>query len=570
MKKKLSVTWIIISLCCMLVLVPVLSSYLYFSHIVYGRLETTATETASFYIDQFAKGIHVGIGTLKNIIYYLATDPNTQQMMHSPQVPSQMKRLKTEEDLSKALLLNQMPNSNIVTGIYLVKDNLQYLSVLRGGIYQGTANRIMDIAKSCGGFNSSKELYLSPKYPDYCYFILDYPDLETMEPMGKIIIEINPSNFIDASLITPIYKQAVVVLQNMSGKVITQNVKKEKFNLKGNLTRQNGYVTIGDTTYYHVGQGLTTCRLQVNLFIPKKEIFETIDSTMRASLIFTCMVFLLTLAAGILALYLLFCPFRQMLGKLKCLADGDLSVRMDPTPYWETNQMAEAFNDMAKRLSVLFDEVYTKGILLRDAQFRLLESQIRPHFIFNILELINMRCMAAGQYGICKTVSNLAELLRANVMHKQEQMITLENELKYVHYYLELQKERFQEKLHYSIELEDPEILHSYLPKLTIQPLVENSIVHGLENKREGGFIKISIWEEMDGICIRVLDNGIGFMTKELDLSVTREKDREGPHNHVALYNINRRLQLLYGKQYELKIESECGRGTSILVVIPH
>lgn len=567
MKKKLSITWIIVSLCLILVMVPVLSSYFYFSHIVYGRLETTAKETASFYIGQYVKDIGLGLDALKNSVYYLATDPNTQQMMRSEEVPSQLERLTTEEGLSKALLLNQIPNSNIVTGIYLVKDNKQYLSVLRSGAFQGTAQRIMDIAKSCGDYNSSRDLYLSPDYPGYCYFIVDYTDLETMKPLGKIIMEINPSNFIDTSLITPIYKHAAVVLKNSSGEIIAQNAATKDF--KGAFPEQDGYVTIKDEKYYHTGKELQSCRVQVDLFIPKGEIFEAIDDTMKASLMFTCMILLLTLGAGIFALYLLFHPFKQMLANLKSLADGNLAVRMDPTPYSETNQMADAFNHMAGRLSVLFDEVYTKGILLRDAQFRLLESQIRPHFIFNILELVNMRCMEAGQYGICKTVSNLAELLRANVMHKQDQMITLENELKYVRYYLELQKERFQEKLDYSIELEDPEILRTYLPKLTIQPLVENSIVHGLENKREGGFVKICIWEETDGIFVRVIDNGVGFQTEELDLRASREKDRKGPRNHVALYNINRRLQLLYGQQYEMKIESVCGKGTSILVVIP-
>ena len=132
---------------------------------------------------------------------------------------------------------------------------------------------------------------------------------------------------------------------------------------------------------------------------------------------------------------------------------------------------------MANRLDTLFYEVYQKGLLLRDAEIGQLESQIQPHFIFNILELINMRCMAAGQPAICTTVQNLAQLLRANVVHNGEQTITFREELEYVKYYLALQKERFEEKLQYAVNLEDPEILDYALPKLTIQPLVENSIV---------------------------------------------------------------------------------------------
>lgn len=113
-----------------------------------------------------------------------------------------------------------------------------------------------------------------------------------------------------------------------------------------------------------------------------------------------------------------------------------------------------------------------------------------------------MRCMAAGQYELCRVVSNLANLLRANVANRGQQKITPEEELRYVRCYLELQKERYGAKLRYEIELESQNLLGYYLPKLTIQPLVENSVVHGLENKRGGGSVHISIWEE-DGIDIR-------------------------------------------------------------------
>lgn len=178
-----------------------------------------------------------------------------------------------------------------------------------------------------------------------------------------------------------------------------------------------------------------------------------------------------------------------------------------------------------------------------------------------------MRCMAAGQYELCRVVSNLANLLRANVSNRGQQKITLEEELRYVRYYLELQKERYGEKLCYEIELESQELLRYYLPKLTIQPLVENSVVHGLENKRGGGSVRISIWEEEDEIDMRVWDDGVGFDTASLFQDDADEADRQ--HNHVALPNVRRRIQLLYGQEYGLNVTSAPGSGTTVLVNLP-
>lgn len=166
-------------------------------------------------------------------------------------------------------------------------------------------------------------------------------------------------------------------------------------------------------------------------------------------------------------------------------------------------------------------------------------------------------------------MSNLAQLLRANITHKHEQTISFREELRYVRYYLELQKERFGDSLTYSIDLEDLSILDYSIPKLTIQPLVENSIVHGLEPKRGGGAVRIGIWEEEDAIYIRITDDGVGFDASQLTLDIHSNTPAGASHNHIALSNIARRIQLLYGSKYGMEIVSSPGNGTTITVTIP-
>lgn len=567
MRYKKSLAVIAALLCCLLIILPICGTAVYFGSAASARLKDTARDTVDFYLDQASERTGATLDAARNSIYYLMSDSATQQIMSANTAPDQLKRLGVEEGLSRALLVSSTLDPNVVTGIYLVKDGTQYLSVLRGGAFAGTSIRVMSAFSKLGDMNSARDLYTLDEYPDYCYCIVDYIDLDTMRAIGKIIIELRTSSLVDTSYIDTVYQQASVVVSRTDGAVIGGG--EPSFAAAANGRPAGGYLDIDGASYYHTGETLSPFRVRIDVFVPRSEILETINQTLSVYGFFTVFVLAVTLLIGGLMLYLLSKPVRQMLNKIDLLATGDLSVRMEPTPYRETERMATAFNDMADRLENLFDEVYTKGLLLREAEFNLLESQIQPHFIFNVLEVINMRCLAAGQEGICRIVSNLAQLLRANIKYKYKQTITFQDELLYVRYYLELQKERFEEKLNYEINLEDQEILQYYLPKLTIQPLVENAIVHGLEPKRGGGFLRISIWEEAESVCVKVSDDGVGFDVSRIDLNAGEGAGGKAEHNHVALANINRRIQLVYGQQYGMTISSVPGSGTDVMLNLP-
>ena len=567
MKRKKSLSMIALLLCCILIILPVCSTAVYFGSAASARLKDNVRETVGFYLSQVSERTGSTLNAMRNSIYYLMSDNATQEIMSTDAAPDQLKRLEVEEGLSRALLVNDTMDPSTVTGIYLVKDGQQYLSVLRGGAFISTTNRVMHVFNKFSKVNAARELYTLEEYPDYCYSIVDYIDLETLQVLGKIIIEVRADSLVDTSYIDKVYQQATVVVSRTDGGIIGQA--EPYFAAAATGNSKGSYIDLDGDSYYHTGLTLSPSRVRVDVFIPKSEILEMINQTLAIYGFFTVLILAVTLLIGAFVLYLLSKPVRQILNKIDLLATGDLSVRMDPTPYRETERMATAFNDMADRLENLFDEVYTKGLLLREAEFDLLESQIRPHFIFNVLELINMRCLAAGQNGICRIITNLAQLLRTNITYKHKQTITFEEELRYVQYYLELQKERFEDNLHYEIDLEDPDILKHYLPKLTIQPLVENSIVHGLEPKRGGGTLRIAIWEEADAICVRVSDDGVGFETAQLNLDSPENKEDKTSHNHVALTNINRRIQLLYGPPYGMTIASIPGKGTDVMLTLP-
>lgn len=554
--QKPSLALLCLALCCFFVLIPSVCASFYFYRTVSVEMEDNARETVGLYLDRTRESTEAVLDTLRNGIYYLMSDPTVQGYMQTEGPLDQMARSQIEKQFSRVLFLSSALGRETMSGIYLVHEEDEFIPVRQDGIYQGAAARVQRVYHQLRDLNSARELYLMPGDFEHSYLLTDYLDLDTMRPIGKIVIELRTAALIDTSYIKSVYSGAEVYFSRTDGQVLYCSA-----GSAGDLPAASG------GNLYHQGWRLVPYRLQLDVFVPRADIVRSLRETVTLYVSFTAVVLLLTLVIASLVYWHQLRPLRGMVDTMDRMATGDLSARMEPTSYRETELMASAFNQMAERLGSLFEEVYEKGLLLKQAELGLLESQIQPHFIFNVLEVINVRCMAAGQYELCRMVSNLANLLRANVSNRGQQKITLEEELRYVRYYLELQKERYGEKLRYEIELESQDLLCCYLPKLTIQPLVENSVVHGLENKRGGGSVRISIWEEEDGIDIRVWDDGVGFDTTNLFQSGVDEVDNQ--HNHVALPNVQRRIQLLYGQAYGISVTSTPGNGTTVLVNLP-
>lgn len=557
-KKKPSLTLLCLFLCCLFVFMPSVCASFYFYRTVSAEMENNAHETVDLYLDHTQESVGAVLDTLRNGIYYLMSDPTVQGYMRAEDSLDQLARYHIQEQFSRVLFLSTALEQKSMTSIYLVHGDGEFIPVQQSGIYRGVNDRMRSVYDQLRGCNSARELYLMPGDPDHSYLLTDYLDLDTMRPIGKIIIELQTAAFIDTSYIESVYAGAEVYLSRTDGQALYRG---------GDMESPASVSGEYSGNFYHQSCHMAPYGLRLDVFVPREDIVRSLWETVALYVGFTAAVLLLTLVIGWLVYRRQLRPLRGMVDTVDRMATGDLSARMEPTPYRETELMSSAFNKMADRLGDLFEEVYEKGLLLKQAELGLLESQIQPHFIFNVLEVINVRCMAAGQYDLCRVVSNLANLLRANVSNRGQQKITLEEELHYVRYYLELQKERYGENLCYEIELESQELLRYYLPKLTIQPLVENSVVHGLENKRGGGSVRISVWEEEDEIDIRVWDDGVGFDTASLfQDSADKSADR---HNHIALPNVQRRIQLLCGQAYGLRVTSVPGSGTTVLVNLP-
>jgi len=205
---------------------------------------------------------------------------------------------------------------------------------------------------------------------------------------------------------------------------------------------------------------------------------------------------------------------------------------------------------------------------LRKAEFELLQAQINPHFLYNTLDAIVWSAEAGNQKQVVKMVGSLSEFFRSS-LNKGKELVRVREELSHARSYLEIQQIRYQDILSYEIEV--PEELFEYeIPKITIQPIVENALYHGIKNRRGGGKITITGEEGDSDYRITVTDDGIG-MEKERLLEITEGLSGKNPGDVkiYGLYNVNERIKLFYGEEYGISIESEYDRGTRVVIRLP-
>jgi len=266
-------------------------------------------------------------------------------------------------------------------------------------------------------------------------------------------------------------------------------------------------------------------------------------------------------------------PVTKMISSIQAFGKQKLNARIEDSSIQEFHDIGTVFNEMADRIEYLITEVYEKQLIATQSKVKYLQSQINPHFQFNILAMLSLKAKMAGNEDLYQSLNAFSKLMQGKIFRDKEIKIKVKEELDIVKFYLLLQKERYQEKLSYEIYVEDDRIREDMIPRLLIEPLVENAVSHGLEPQKEKGEIVVRLFEdfienenEMLHICVE--DNGVGIEEKEIEVNI-HDEAYKAEHTHTGLENTKRMLQVLYGENYEFKIWSEKGKGTKIEIIIP-
>lgn len=250
------------------------------------------------------------------------------------------------------------------------------------------------------------------------------------------------------------------------------------------------------------------------------------------------------------------------------VAKGNLSVRAAAESGAEARMLSDSLNAMIDKINELLDQVTTEQIRLRKAEFELLQAQINPHFLYNTLDTIVWLAEAGDQKRVVSMVGNLSDFFRTS-LNQGKDIIPIREELAHVRSYLEIQQVRYQDILRYEITV--PEDLYEYkIPKITIQPLVENALYHGIKNKRGQGTITITGERSENGFVLYVRDNGIGMIQERLnEVRAGIQKLSYTGKEIYGLYNVNERIRLNFGETYGISIESTYGEGTCVSISLP-
>lgn len=261
-------------------------------------------------------------------------------------------------------------------------------------------------------------------------------------------------------------------------------------------------------------------------------------------------------------------PIRRLSEVTDQVAKGDLSVRSDVRTGTEVAMLNDSLNSMIDKINELLEQVKKEQIRLRKAEFELLQSQINPHFLYNTLDTIVWLAESGEQKEVVSMVGSLSDFFRAS-LNQGKDIVSIKEELLHVRSYLEIQQVRYQDILQYEIHVSE-ELEKYMIPKITIQPLVENALYHGIKNKRGKGKIVITGLKEKNSLFLIVEDNGIGIRKEQL-LQVRNKingKALEGKDS-FGLYNVNERIRLNFGEGYGIFVESCYGEGTTIKVKLP-
>lgn len=260
-------------------------------------------------------------------------------------------------------------------------------------------------------------------------------------------------------------------------------------------------------------------------------------------------------------------PIRYLSDITNQVSKGNLSVQSKIQHGKEIKVLSDSLNSMICRLRELFETVKEEQIHLREAELELLQLQINPHFLYNTLDAIVWLAEAGKQRQVVEMTESLSDFFRTS-LNQGNDSISIREELVHAESYLKIQRVRYQDILTYEIEVSE-ETMNGRIPRLTLQPLIENALYHGIKNKRGIGKIAVKGIKEDGRLLLAVSDNGIGMTRERLEQVTEGLLHKSLDKDFYGLYNVNERIRLKFGGEYGISIESVYGEGTEVKIILP-
>ncbi len=501
----------------------------------------------------------------------VSTDVYIQEILQS--------NVQTEKDRKKAVLSGNLRLGAInefqrnIYGIYVLLDNglsvkSRYFAFLdrnssKSGMYEKVKNRN---SESWFKMDQGSEIVDTMGEP---VLTLAYPmkDLATERTRGIIAVEIKEF-FLQKLLSVDIGEDGLVYLMNEQNQVITTDLGNHAPGRIAHYLDITQKTAIGDEALVIDEQKeIMICkRLPISHWvvvgIVSKSHLRQNGTVIAFTIAWVCLLFwILTVIISRLVTKYELLPIRQMIAFVKVVESGNFQKKLPIVRNDEIGALTKSFNNMTEKLSDLIDKVYQEQQRLRKAEFKAMQAQISPHFLYNTLDSINWLSRQGKNEEVTEMVAALSSFFKIGLSRGKD-LIPIEQEIEHVRSYLTIQKIRYRSKFEYFI-MENHALDNFFVPKLILQPLVENSLYHGIKVSEHKCTIMISVLDFGDSIVFEVMDDGVGMTPEQLEeLRKSMSGIDDNKHEIFGVVNVNDRIQILSGKEYGLTFESEHLVGT--------
>ena len=544
-------------------------------------IENEVTNHTVQLIRQVTRNIEFYIREMEGIISILAEDTNVQDFYGIEGPGTRFSR--PQEAGALRLLHNVTDVNSEIAGILLVNDKDEYLS---NEIQPITRDPLLDEAWYRRAVQFSPAVQLLPRpvgrnlrntpgysADDVVSIVKSVIDPRTGKTRGVVLIDMKLQVVQDIFVDMKVGQGGFLFIEDAEGGTVYAPVNPVVYRVRGEwLTgpKTSTVRRIRGADYQIIAQGSEYTGWKTIGVFPLNEIMGQVSLIRNYSFIIAAVTLFVAVVVSIFFTGSIARPVIALRALMKEAEEGNLAVRFEGRQEDEIGHLGKSFNTMIEEIQKLIDMVYREQQSKREAELKTLQEQIKPHFLYNTLDTIHWMAQDHGAEDIVQIVSALTSLFRI-ALSKGKEMITLSDELEHVRSYLIIQKLRYEDKFDFSLCVQD-DLLPYMVLKLTLQPLVENAIYHGIKERRGHGVIRLDALKRDGMLVLRVCDDGVGMSAEKLAAIralVTTAPLDSSVKSGYGISNVNERIQLSFGKAYGLRFESAPGQGTTVEILHP-
>ena len=565
-------TKLIIGFLAILLPLVLILSIVFYSYSAKIVLKQSLEQTREI-VEQFSISLDNYMGLMRNKMEILADSPTIQEELNTHQDKEDIKNdsfYSRNKRIRRIMLQIYSSVTMNDVEIYGINETNHYLSLWSKKYEIPDKDILFENANLSKG---RSVLVNNINDADTIQMIKMVKDLQTYKPIGYIRFGLK-RNYIEkmAKNINFGSDGGVVIFDENLNKIsgiahdsVLSKLLKEKPSI-GNFSYSEGKNEYTAVHIHSDSTGWTTVGV-----IPLRYINKDLAGIQYLTVIIIVLTIIIGVTVSVIIAQSLILPLENTVNALEKFSRGDFAVRLKENRCDEIGKLNRIFNKAIKEINELMQKVTQSEILNKEMEFKTLQSQMNPHFLYNTLDTINWLAFKEKQTEICNLVAAISSLIRASISNKKS-IITIEQELDYVKNYIYIQHIRYKDRFDIIYDI-DESLLKQAVPKLIIQPIVENAIIHGIENSKNKNLLYISVKRENECIVIIVKDTGIGMTDEKvselLKEPLNAEGDEQKAHTNLGLYAVHKRIQLMYGDLYGLTVQSQAGEGTTVTLHIP-